>query len=566
MAYLADLLVRKVFRTIRVSFLYVGHTHEDIDQLFSRIAVALRKTNAPTIDEFAKVIENSYTPQPKVIVLKSLANVSHGVLDMVSRFPKGIMKYKQFWLSMSDEGFPRLACRVHPHGSELFRAMDGNDMFTRIYDEHVGPWQGIDYTKIPPAQRKEPPLTDKDIEKYKKTISRAHQQWKLTEKQVQSLVEMLQTLANDEPIPFHWTTESIIVNPRLEAVQQPLPCENELELFDDESAPTPAAFDAWDVKQTAKHDSDPLKPFKIADLIAVNNGNAVTDPDPFFLAEIVSIDDPPDWRKVSGAAEGDWLVQIRWYDKAYNSKRKHLGWKEAKYQKQTGAKQLEWITKKSILTTLEKGLTSLGKIRASDYKNLEFYLKHPEVALEQTFQDQNGKDVEPEDPQKGEDELEDPKKNAAGGDDEDADEDSGSSTESLSESPVSGTKSVEKIDDELDSDENAINAELGIDEYASFADALETQPLFTTSILEEHSQSPNSRQRSARSENKSGHKTPIRTRRRARAQVQVATSKASLNRTTSASIVSSVGRPRTRRSIFDSDEGYAYLATEELKM
>ena len=54
MAYLADLLVRKVFRTIRISFLYVGHTHEDIDQLFSRIAVALRKIGVvtPTNDEF----------------------------------------------------------------------------------------------------------------------------------------------------------------------------------------------------------------------------------------------------------------------------------------------------------------------------------------------------------------------------------------------------------------------------------------------------------------------------------------------------------------------------------
>ena len=404
MAYLADLLVRKVFRTISISFLYVGHTHEDIDQLFSRIAVALRKIGvvAPTTVEFSQIIANSFTPPPQVITLKSLANVSEGVEGMVRRFPRGIMKYKQFCLSMSSQGFPRLSCRVHPHGLELFRGMDGNDMFTRIYDEHVGPWQGIDYTKIPPAQRKEPPLTDADIDKYKKTITKAHKQWKLTETQVLSLVEMLNTLANDDPLPFHWTTESILVKPRLEAaavqqprleaaaMQQPL---GEADDDDDDSESDlinqhKASFDVWNQKQTALHAGDPLLPFKIRDLVAVNNGNAQSDPDPFFLAEIVSIEDPPDWADVAGAEEGDWLVQIRWYDRSGVSKKKNQGWTKSKYERQNGDTQLEWIPKKSMYTVLEQGLTSTGHIRKSDHKNILFYLKHPELAREAEYQDQ----------------------------------------------------------------------------------------------------------------------------------------------------------------------------------
>jgi hypothetical protein len=51
MAYLAWLVKRKIFTEIHLSFLPVGHTHEDIDQLFSRIAIYLKNNNALTIDE-----------------------------------------------------------------------------------------------------------------------------------------------------------------------------------------------------------------------------------------------------------------------------------------------------------------------------------------------------------------------------------------------------------------------------------------------------------------------------------------------------------------------------------
>jgi len=46
LAYLSWLVQRGVFETIELSFLPVGHTHEDIDQLFSRLAVYLRGHDA----------------------------------------------------------------------------------------------------------------------------------------------------------------------------------------------------------------------------------------------------------------------------------------------------------------------------------------------------------------------------------------------------------------------------------------------------------------------------------------------------------------------------------------
>ena len=44
------------FDVIKMSFLPVGHTHEDTDQAFSRIAVHLNRNDALTMDEFIKAI------------------------------------------------------------------------------------------------------------------------------------------------------------------------------------------------------------------------------------------------------------------------------------------------------------------------------------------------------------------------------------------------------------------------------------------------------------------------------------------------------------------------------
>ena len=41
MGYLCHLVEEKVFDKIKLSFLMVGHTHEDVDQMFSRYSICL---------------------------------------------------------------------------------------------------------------------------------------------------------------------------------------------------------------------------------------------------------------------------------------------------------------------------------------------------------------------------------------------------------------------------------------------------------------------------------------------------------------------------------------------
>ncbi|XP_066266678.1 uncharacterized protein [Branchiostoma lanceolatum] len=69
LAYCCVLVKLNVVRKVKVSYLMVGHTHEDIDQLFSRIGEHLRRRSAPTMDQLLVEVEESYTPRPKVTVL-----------------------------------------------------------------------------------------------------------------------------------------------------------------------------------------------------------------------------------------------------------------------------------------------------------------------------------------------------------------------------------------------------------------------------------------------------------------------------------------------------------------
>ncbi|KAL3679738.1 hypothetical protein R1sor_022694 [Riccia sorocarpa] len=68
-AYLAMLLEKKVFTKIKLGFLLVGHTHDFVDQMFSRFSQALRRENAFTMSRLRSVIENSYDPKPVTTIL-----------------------------------------------------------------------------------------------------------------------------------------------------------------------------------------------------------------------------------------------------------------------------------------------------------------------------------------------------------------------------------------------------------------------------------------------------------------------------------------------------------------
>ena len=67
MGYLCHLVNLGVFSKVKVNFLLVGHTHENIDQHFSRFSIALRQRDCLTLDDLMKVATDSLQQQPEVV-------------------------------------------------------------------------------------------------------------------------------------------------------------------------------------------------------------------------------------------------------------------------------------------------------------------------------------------------------------------------------------------------------------------------------------------------------------------------------------------------------------------
>jgi len=72
-----------VFREIFVSFLPVGHTHFDPDQLASRLAQAAKYSDILSLEGYIEIITQCYAPSPVVVVVD-------GVMDTKSLFNPGL--------------------------------------------------------------------------------------------------------------------------------------------------------------------------------------------------------------------------------------------------------------------------------------------------------------------------------------------------------------------------------------------------------------------------------------------------------------------------------------------
>ena len=88
--YLEWLVERQVLRTIFTSFLPVGHTHFDCDQLASRIGEALRQRNVTSIEDLTAVLSGCYTPAPSVELIRDVLDW-RGLLNpaLDKNFPVG---------------------------------------------------------------------------------------------------------------------------------------------------------------------------------------------------------------------------------------------------------------------------------------------------------------------------------------------------------------------------------------------------------------------------------------------------------------------------------------------
>ncbi|KAL3693458.1 hypothetical protein R1sor_007109 [Riccia sorocarpa] len=109
-AYLAMLVEKCFFRKIKVGFLIVGHTHDHVDQMFSRFSVALSGKKAFTMPQMQQVIQETYVPSPIFEVLEETWDFKTIVQSRFSpMLPLHDVTFnQQFKIALGGDNWPRL--------------------------------------------------------------------------------------------------------------------------------------------------------------------------------------------------------------------------------------------------------------------------------------------------------------------------------------------------------------------------------------------------------------------------------------------------------------------------
>lgn len=229
MAYLADLVDKGVFREVHVGFLPVGHTHEDIDQLFSRISVNLRVNNAVSRHALGKAMRSSFIKYGKRPIVKhwnSVANISDYLTELgcLSELKK-ITKYHAFRF-VKTEGKLAVQGRTWPGSprqstTDYWRGLSGETVSTPIYKESAVSRPDIlaDMALIPPSQFATRTHSE---EKFEKELQKKRDRGfgVLVEEfphlfcqddidDLHELLSMEEGVTSESPIPFDWTHEDL---------------------------------------------------------------------------------------------------------------------------------------------------------------------------------------------------------------------------------------------------------------------------------------------------------------------------------------------------------------------
>lgn len=155
--FLAVLVNAGVFKKVVVSFLPVGHTHEDIDQFFSRISVALRSNDALSRDQLAKVIEGAFRSKngnrPVVRHWATIANISGWLEKVHLKACEHISFYNQVRIFTGTDGLVWLQARRWPGGGpdDHWGGVNKNHIRQPIFPADVIPDLLHDYDNVPIA-------------------------------------------------------------------------------------------------------------------------------------------------------------------------------------------------------------------------------------------------------------------------------------------------------------------------------------------------------------------------------------------------------------------------------
>ena len=159
LGWLACLVQWGVFDEVVVSFLPVGHTHEDIDQIFSRLAMYLRhhdsRSRIEMMDGFASSYKSKMGTRPITAHIEAVANISHWLETYLASMEpsgdqKGISNFYQFKLYKQDRE-ARMQVREWCNNDDVWTGLNPWKPFHAVFKRIP---TIDDLATVPPAQRK----------------------------------------------------------------------------------------------------------------------------------------------------------------------------------------------------------------------------------------------------------------------------------------------------------------------------------------------------------------------------------------------------------------------------
>ena len=230
MAWCAYLVHMGTFKEVYISFLPKGHTHEDIDQFFSRIAAYLAKHDCPSPLAFVDCVEKSFTfagKSPKVEELSHVANISEWMAKYIAKLPK-ITDWHQFhfrlkgvgenrevrlrvreWIATEGPSSDWVGLAPHELDSAVFASTPETTAFLKARPFSSGP--------VPPTLRKAKRSKAKESDKEERDprarlyndIEKLIELRKVGERDAKSLrdaVTLLNADDDEHPLEFDWNT------------------------------------------------------------------------------------------------------------------------------------------------------------------------------------------------------------------------------------------------------------------------------------------------------------------------------------------------------------------------
>jgi hypothetical protein len=205
--WLGYLIKQGVFTNIVLSFLPVGHTHEDIDQIFSRLSVFLACHDAFNMEQLHEAIRGSYQTKDghraKCEFWDRCANFSDWIKPYLTNYD-GISKFRQFRFYMKD-GVVRVQARVHTSQKEEWAGIRGQDPYTDVF--RTEPPSRME--DVPVTQRREL-LIPEVVKKQKASILKLAEQRHIDSDLLDGVMAGVDSLCDEDDLPFNWDLSRLL--------------------------------------------------------------------------------------------------------------------------------------------------------------------------------------------------------------------------------------------------------------------------------------------------------------------------------------------------------------------